>query len=153
LIKSHPPDDEWWVKICDMGLSKRIEEVGGVTTTVKGTLGFFAPEQLGLGGADPRMTDPFRTDIWCLGEIAFRMLCGGAAFPSHENLRRYHQGTAGFPQERLYEIGASRHAMSFITSAMIVQPESRLETYQAFNHEWFEMNADNDPTASQTYAR
>ncbi|KAI3327642.1 kinase-like domain-containing protein [Xylariaceae sp. AK1471] len=130
LIKSHPPEDEWWVKICDMGLSKRIEGVGAGTTAVKGTPG---------------------TDIWCLGEMTFRMLCGEAAFLSNNDLHRYHQGTALFPKERLHEMGASGPAMSFITSAMLVEPRSRLETHQAFNHEWFEMSANNDPTPGHTY--
>ncbi|KAI0535788.1 kinase-like domain-containing protein [Xylaria digitata] len=148
LIKSHPPKDEWWVKICDMGLSKRIEGVGAATTAVKGTPGFFAPEQLGLGGTDPKMADPFKTDIWCLGEMTFRILCGEAAFPSHNDLRRYHQGAIMFPRERLSKIGVSEPAISFIASAMLVDPQSRLEAHQAFNHEWL-MNINNDPTVGQ----
>lgn len=140
-------------KICDLGLSKRIEEVGAGTTTVKGTPGFFAPEQLGLGGADPRMADPFRTDIWSLGEMTFRMLCGKAAFPSYDYLRRYHQGTAMFPKESLDKISASGPAMSFITSAMVVESKTRLGIHQAFNHEWFEVKINHDPTGGQTYPR
>ncbi len=136
-----------------MGLSKRFEGVGAGTTAVKGTPGFFAPEQLGLGGTDPRMADPFKTDIWCLGEMTFRILCGEAAFPSNDDLRSYHQGNAMFPKERLHEIGVSGIAVSFITSAMLVEPPSRLETHQAFNHEWFKMNANNNPTAGRAYAR
>ncbi|KAF2968327.1 hypothetical protein GQX73_g5242 [Xylaria multiplex] len=132
LIKSHPPRDGWWVKICDMGLSKRIEGVGAVTTAVKGTPGFFAPEQLGLGGTDPKMVDPFKTDIWCLGEMTFRILCDEAAFPSHNDLREYYQGTTMFPRERLSKIG----------------PQSRLEAHQAFNHDWL-ININHDPTAGQ----
>ncbi|KAI0439035.1 kinase-like domain-containing protein [Xylaria telfairii] len=151
LIKSHPPEDEWWVKICDLGLSKRIEEVGAGTTSVKGTPGFFAPEQLGLGGADPRMADPFGTDIWCLGEMTFRMLCGKAAFPSYDYLCNYHQGTAMFPRECLDKVSASGPAMSFITSAMAVQPKRRLEIHQASNHEWFQIKINHDPTSGQSY--
>ncbi|KAI0466140.1 kinase-like domain-containing protein [Xylaria cf. heliscus] len=150
LIKSHPPEKEWWVKICDMGLSKRIEEVGAETTAVKGTPGFFAPEQLGLGDADPRMADPFKTDIWCLGEMTYRMLCGKTAFPSNNDLRRYYDGTAMFPKEQLHKIGVSDPAMSFIISAMLVEPRSRLETRQAYDHEWFEMTVNTDPTTRQT---
>ncbi|KAJ2997854.1 hypothetical protein NUW58_g517 [Xylaria curta] len=125
LIMSHPPGDKWWVKICDMGLSKRIEEAGAATTAVKGTPGFFAPEQLGLGGTDPKMADPFKTDIWCLGEMTFQMLRGEAVFPSHDDLRRYYQGTIMFPKERLYKI------------------KSRPDAQQAFNHEWL-MTVNND---------
>ncbi|KAI1112102.1 kinase-like protein [Nemania sp. NC0429] len=153
LIKSCPPGDDWWVKICDMGLSKRIQGAGAGTTAVKGTHGFFAPEQLGLGGVDPKKADPFKTDIWCLGEIAFRMLCGEAVFPSYNDLRGYHRGTVRFPKERLHEIGASSLAVAFIMSAMLVEPQSRLETHQALNHEWLEMSPDNDLTAGHTIPR
>ncbi|KAI1125884.1 kinase-like domain-containing protein [Nemania abortiva] len=152
LIKSCPPEGEWWVKISDMGLSKRIEGAEAGTTTVKGTPGFFAPEQLGFGGADPRKVDAFRTDIWCLGEMTFRMLCGEAAFLSFDDLRSYHQGFTMFPRERLHKIGASGPATSFITSTMLVEPCSRLEIRQASEHEWFEINVNNDSTAGRAHA-
>src|SRR5262245_57726370 len=48
LIKSKPPNS-WWVKICDLGLSKRMEDIAG-STTVRGTPGFMPPESLGFYG-------------------------------------------------------------------------------------------------------
>ncbi|KAI1736140.1 kinase-like domain-containing protein [Xylaria scruposa] len=149
LIMSRPPEYDWWVKIGDMGLSKRIEEVGAVTTSLKGTPGFFAPEQLGLGGINPKMADPFKSDIWCLGEMTFRMLCGEAVFLSDNDLRRYHQGTVAFPSQRLYEIEVSERAISFVASAMLAEPQSRLDAHQAFNHEWLGI-VHNDSTVKQT---
>ncbi|RWA09193.1 hypothetical protein EKO27_g5902 [Xylaria grammica] len=128
LIMSRPPEHDWWVKIGDMGLSKRVEEVGAPTTSLKGTPGFFAPEQLGLGGSDPKMADPFKSDIWCLGEMTFRMLCGEA---------------------RLYDIEASEPAISFVASAMLAEPRSRVDAHQAFNHEWLVI-VHNDSTVGQT---
>ncbi|KAI0401117.1 kinase-like domain-containing protein [Xylaria palmicola] len=151
LIKSRPPEHDWWVKIGDMGLSKRIEGAGTATTAVKGTPGFFAPEQLGLGGTDPTMADPFKTDIWCLGELTFRMLCGEAAFPSYNDLRKYYQRTVMFPEERLHKMGVTEPAVSFVMSAMLVEPQSRLDAHQAFNHEW--LNVNNDYTTDQTEPR
>ena len=47
LAKSTPPE-HWWVKIGDFGLSKRAEEELAVSSTLKGTLGFLAPELHGL---------------------------------------------------------------------------------------------------------
>ncbi|KAI0525955.1 kinase-like domain-containing protein [Xylaria bambusicola] len=143
LIMSRPPEYDWWVKIGDMGLSKRIEEVGAGTTSLKGTPGFFAPEQLGIGGIDPKMADPFKSDIWCLGEMTFRMLRGEAVFPSHNDLRRYYHGIISFPDQRLYEIEVSTPAISFVSSAMLASPQSRLNAHQAFNHEWLVTIHDN----------
>lgn len=50
LIQNKPPDSEWRVKICDLGLSRRI--VGDVPSTeVKGTSGLMAPGRIpGIGG-------------------------------------------------------------------------------------------------------
>ncbi|CEO60026.1 hypothetical protein PMG11_04669 [Penicillium brasilianum] len=42
LIQSHPPS-QWWVKLADFGISKRIEEASG-GSTLHGTLGYIAPE-------------------------------------------------------------------------------------------------------------
>ncbi|MCJ1325555.1 hypothetical protein MMC10_002218 [Thelotrema lepadinum] len=42
LIKSHPPEEDWWIKLCDFGLSKRSREATG--GSVVGTPGFLAPE-------------------------------------------------------------------------------------------------------------
>ncbi|KAI0482660.1 kinase-like domain-containing protein [Xylariaceae sp. FL0804] len=122
LIKSMPPAENWWVKICDLGLSKRIEDVVGSTTTVKGTPGFLAPELYGFGGGNPRMADPYPVDIWCLGEMTFRM-SGGTAFPS----------------ETLQSVGASDSLMTFILRTMAIEPSSRLTARQASDNPWLNM--------------
>ncbi|KAL1859507.1 hypothetical protein Daus18300_009652 [Diaporthe australafricana] len=64
LIKSRPPA-EWWVKLCDLGLSKRAEDSASATV-MRGTPGFMAPEKLGLNsegtnGVDE--VDPFPADM------------------------------------------------------------------------------------------
>ncbi|GAP92114.1 putative calcium calmodulin-dependent protein kinase type 1b protein [Rosellinia necatrix] len=150
LIKSCPPEEHWWVKICDMGLSKRIEGTGAATTSVKGTRGFFAPELHGYGGSDPRTADPFRTDIWSLGEMTFRMLCGKAVFPSDDSLRSYALKPTVFPTEPLTTAGASGPAISFITNAMAAEPGLRFKIQEAAKHEWLGVNIDHAITPAQT---
>ena len=68
-MKSCPPN-EWWVKIADFGISKRIEDGLGMSTTLKGTLGYIAPEIYGF----TEKGSPYAVDIWAVGEIAFKML-------------------------------------------------------------------------------
>lgn len=61
LIKRRPPA-EWWVKLCDLGLSKRAED--NVSATVmRGTPGFMAPEKLGLNIEGEEEIDPFPADM------------------------------------------------------------------------------------------
>jgi len=54
LLKSCPPND-WWVKIADFGISKRIEDGLGVTNTLQGTPGYIAPELYGFAENAVRM--------------------------------------------------------------------------------------------------
>lgn len=64
LIKSRPPA-EWWVKLCDLGLSKRAEDSASATV-MRGTPGFMAPEKLGLNSEDTNgveEVDPFPADM------------------------------------------------------------------------------------------
>ncbi|KAI1861843.1 hypothetical protein JX265_009346 [Neoarthrinium moseri] len=153
LIKSFPPTDHWWVKICDMGLSKRIEGVIGSSTTVKGTPGFLAPELLGFGDSDPKKADPYAVDIWCLGEMTYRMLCGKGTFASYGQVREYQLATRPFPVEPLYQIEASQASISFTTSAMKAEPRSRFDAHQAFNHDWLKMKFDEPQPSDQRTTR
>ena len=58
----------WWVKIADFDISKRIENELGMSTTLKGTLGYIAPELHGF----TEKGSPYAVDIWAVGEIAFQ---------------------------------------------------------------------------------
>lgn len=60
LIRSQPPDI-WWVKVCDLGLTKRIEDIAG-STTVRGTFDFMPLEMVGFDG-NPRSANPFFADM------------------------------------------------------------------------------------------
>jgi hypothetical protein len=42
------PSSEWWVKIADCGISKRIEDGLGGLALLRSTLGYIAPELCGL---------------------------------------------------------------------------------------------------------
>ncbi|KAI0444862.1 kinase-like domain-containing protein [Xylaria telfairii] len=137
LIKQipSPPDHRWHVKICDMGLSKRVgTEV--TSTIVKGTPGFIAPERVPGIGSNPTTVDPFPCDMWCLGEISFFLLTSGTTFENFLELREYVNGTLGFPQERLDSVGTGASAISFVKDLMAAKPLERLSANQADSHLW-----------------
>ncbi|KAI0415955.1 kinase-like domain-containing protein [Xylaria grammica] len=58
LIMSRPPKHDWWVKIGDMGLSKRVEEVGAPTTSLKGTPGLLHLSNSVSGAATRKWRTP-----------------------------------------------------------------------------------------------
>ncbi|KAK3361700.1 kinase-like domain-containing protein [Lasiosphaeria ovina] len=138
LIKTHPPENEWWVKVCDLGLSKRAEGVaGGLTTTMRGTENFMAPETKGFPfTGDPRTADLFRADIWSLGETVFRALTGHGTFEDPAALLDYQQGKHNFPLNPLREAKASPLVQSFVVTLMSPLPKTRPEAPDALRHPW-----------------
>ncbi|KAF4464896.1 WD40 repeat [Fusarium albosuccineum] len=133
LIKSKPPS-EWWVKICDFGLSKRAEGFTA-TTTVRGTPEFMPPEILGFSVGSGR-TDAFMVDMWCLGETVFQALTGRPVFETPADVGRYLEGGRHFPFQVLSRANASHGAVSFIMSLMRAWPLLRITSEEAIKHPW-----------------
>ncbi|KAH7464227.1 hypothetical protein FOMA001_g17881 [Fusarium oxysporum f. sp. matthiolae] len=138
LIISCPPKP-WWVKICDLGISKRIEGLTWPSSTLKCTPGFIPPELLptwdGPSRAPSRGSDPFAADIWCLGETIFRMLAGRPTF-TERDLRHYESGRIPFPVQTLHGVVVSPEAVDFIQLAMKSQPDHRIKAKDALTHRW-----------------
>ncbi|KAH8905838.1 kinase-like protein [Coniochaeta sp. PMI_546] len=133
LIKSKPPEG-WWVKVCDLGLTKRAVDITGATT-VRGTPGFWAPETLGFNGHAP-LTDARPTDMWCFGETIFQMLTGHSTFDSVAALYQYQAGVIAFPREALSRAHASHASQHFIHSLMAADPSHRPTAQTAQGHHW-----------------
>ncbi|KAI0971065.1 kinase-like domain-containing protein [Xylaria arbuscula] len=136
LIQHRPPDNEWKIKIGDMGLSKRID-VEATFTTVRGTPGFMAPERILPGvGSTPSATDPFPCDMWCLGEVVFFLLTSKKTFDSLTKLQKYYNDTESFPEQQLRTAKISQQAIDFIKALMAAQPNERLSASRADDHSW-----------------
>jgi hypothetical protein len=121
------------VKICDLGLCKRIE--GGNASTVRGTPGFVAPEMIG-SYEDTKSSDPLAGDMWCLGETVFRMLTGQPTFDSILSLINYKKGLKHHPIESLNDVIISKQAIDFVKSIMAPNPTNRLTATEADQHSW-----------------
>ncbi|KXJ88770.1 kinase-like domain-containing protein, partial [Microdochium bolleyi] len=77
MVKSPGPD--WWVKIADFGLSKRRhEDFTTLHTMNRGTMGYAAPEILGLQAGAASYT--FAVDMWSLGAVVYKLVTCQAAF-------------------------------------------------------------------------
>ncbi|KAI2463465.1 kinase-like protein [Annulohypoxylon bovei var. microspora] len=133
LILSKPPKDKWRIKICDLGLSRKIE--GDVRSiTARGTPGFMPPELVPGIGRNIRNADPFPADVWCLGETVFKMLTCQATFDNTLGIYRYWKGELRFPWRPLEEARVSKTGIEFIQLLMTASPSQRLNAKQATQH-------------------
>ena len=126
-MKSCPPD-EWWVKIADFGISKRIKEGFGRSTVV-GTPGYMAPELHGF----IEQGCPYAADIWAVGEILFQMLTKQQTFKNPGLLSVYVNKPETFPSNELLS-HVSQPGVEFILSAMHPIPVGRIMAEKAFHY-------------------
>lgn len=150
FVKSVPPA-HWWVKLGDLGLSKRVEAISG-PSTVQGTPGFIPPELYGMTREDPKNLDPFCADIWCLAETVFRMLTDQETFDSFVKLNDYVGRRIPFPKDALNEVNTSESGVDFVQSLMAPFPLERMTAEQALKHPWIllddDAKSDGDDVAS-----
>ena len=131
LLKSCPPND-WWVKIADFGISKRIEDGLGMST-LKGTPGYIAPELYGF----TEEGSPYAVDIWAVGEIVFQMLTKQQTFKNPRLLYVYVNKPETFPSSHLHS-HVSQPGVEFILSAMHPIPGGRITAEKALHHRWMD---------------
>jgi serine/threonine protein kinase len=143
LIRRNKDHEEgWWVKIGDFGISKRAEDEMTAFRTFSGTAGFLAPEILAQSGMldaeflDGKQEYTFSVDIWSLGEIIHRLVCGNSPFVT--GLGAYVRGKANFPTQVLKKFAVSNRCIDVIEKLMKALPDERLTAEQALNHPWFE---------------
>jgi serine/threonine protein kinase len=105
-------------------------------STVKGTLQFMAPELIFTTTSnEPASINGYAADMWSLGEVAYQMLTKRPAFPLLD-LLQYVQGSRPFPSSILVQFNVSNHGQHFMSSTMLPAPDNRLNTEQAWNHDW-----------------
>jgi serine/threonine-protein kinase len=128
FLVPHPSTGDDLVKILDFGIAKLTGADDGGTHTrtgvMVGTPLFMAPEQCrGAGTVD------LRADIYSLGCIMYRMLCGRPPFA--------HSGIGELIAAHLYEVPASLRSMiptipeameAVVTRAMAKRPEDRYQS-------------------------
>lgn len=148
FVKSAPPA-QWWVKLGDLGLTKRTETITG-PSTVRATPGFVSPELLGFTGEEPKRADPFPSDIWGLAETVFQALTSQGTFDSYRQLMDYTAHRVSFPREALDEAEVSEAGVEFIRSLMSPLPLERLTADQALNHPWMVLKDDAESDGGDT---
>jgi len=136
MVVQRGPD--WWVKIADFGISKRRHDLTTRQTARQGTLGFAAPEAIGVssdGGDGPYST---AADLWSLGAVIFQALTNQSAFQNFAELAEYCFGTRKFPVNTLQTFTVSDLGQDFVTSLMLLKPKERPLADRALQHPWRE---------------
>ncbi|KAI1421312.1 kinase-like domain-containing protein [Xylaria sp. FL1777] len=133
---------EWWVKIADFGLSKRLESNTALRTQI-GTPAYVAPEVLGIFTLDDLNLPPgtiqgysMAVDIWSLGLIVYRMRTGQAAFEDSRDLSQFVVLGKPLSKELLASHGASTACTKFIESCLIPSPSQRPTVDQLVSDAW-----------------
>ncbi|KAK7181704.1 calcium/calmodulin-dependent protein kinase type 1B [Paraphaeosphaeria sporulosa] len=151
-------EEGWWVKIGDFGISKRAEEGMTALRTIAGTEGFLAPEVLLKKGSlfleeaaisKMLMNEreyTFAVDIWALGEIACRMMCGSQPFLT--DLAAYANARSEFPTSKLQDSMMTAKGIQIVQGLMKPFPRNRLTASDALAHVWFDEFRDGSSQSS-----
>lgn len=131
---------QWWIKIGDFGISKRIRaEQRGMYSRV-GTDDYMAPEMFwgDYNDTDAGETLPFTlaVDLWSLGCVLFRLLTRQLPFKSPSNLLRYYRSKVSFPTDALNQNDVSRDGVAILSELMKPRPEDRMNVSGALLHSW-----------------
>lgn len=131
----------WWVKIADFGISKRLEEATELRTAI-GTPYYVAPEVVGVYSVDSTQSVDhaysFLVDIWSAGAIAFRMLTSQHAFSDRWQLFNYVVHGKPFPSQCLAGFSVSQVCVDFIQQAMAASPKKRPTAAESLAHPWIQ---------------
>ena len=134
-------EPQWWVKIGDFGISKRIATEQTALRTQAGTQQFQAPEILGyVEEAEETSEYTNAVDMWSLGCVTYLMLTQTLPFSKAGALYRYCSGRVQFPSEKLRERGVSMYGLRFVEELLDPHPSQRLAAEPASQHAWLQLS-------------
>nr|XP_029726473.1 obscurin isoform X3 [Aedes albopictus] len=131
LLIAYPGSDN--LKICDFGLSRRIED-DKLYTLDYGMPEFVAPEVINRRGVG------LGQDMWSVGIITYILLGGISPFMGRndrETLTKVRDGKWSFVGT-VWEF-ISSEARDFITRLLVYEDEHRMTIKDALNHSWFDI--------------
>ncbi|KAJ5091750.1 hypothetical protein NUU61_006620 [Penicillium alfredii] len=140
FVLSMGPD--WWVKIGDFGISKRVMESFMGLSTFNGTPAFIAPEvyeqqwKIEKTTPAPDLVYGPAVDIWALGVITYYMLTANLPFSWKSDLLAYSKGEADLPLSSLAEVQVSPEATSFLERLLAAKSADRPVARDALDHAW-----------------
>lgn len=132
---------DWWVKIGDFGINKRVMEGLTGLRSFNGTPAFTAPEVYQNTWQPCETNKVINTDfalamdLWSLGTISYYLLTGKLPFVYQKDLLAYLKGEIELPLGPM-ELQVSPEAFLFMKSMLAANPSSRLPARDALDHAW-----------------
>ena len=131
------------VKICDFGVSKRIQE-NELMIDHCGTPGYIAPEIYKNKGYEG-----FQCDIWSAGVTLYYMLSGSQPFRAY-SLKDMEKKVVKGDFEEIKDI--SDEANDLIKKMLVVDPDKRITINEILNHPWLKEYRANASSALALYS-
>nr|CEG02322.1 unnamed protein product [Fusarium pseudograminearum CS3220] len=152
LIYKHPRDEpaaEWWIKLADFGLSKRVIADPNNTNFPIGTPGYIAPELYDTDWRRCLTRDGQKADIWALGATTFFILTATMPF-SESQAMRLAVNCIPFPYTPLRHRNVSQEGQGFILDAMKPDPVTRMNATTSMQHPWIRNRMPNCPLSGSS---
>ncbi len=131
---------DWWVKLADFGVSKRVRgENTAYHTSLIGD--YVAPEIFDLiddEDLEDNSTYTTAVDMWSLGCLSYWLLTTQTPFPGRKGLRLYCRGKRPFSSQLLRDQKLDDAGILFIERLMAVLPQKRLNASDARSDPWLE---------------
>lgn len=127
LLKHSSPGSR--IFLCDFGFAKRLTSLEQKSTSIKGTLGYTAPEIF-----DQLKGYTFKCDMWSLGVVSYSILTGASPFISDNNQKNSQNCHLNFKPQHWNEV--SSHPMDFTYKLLELNSDLRLSVSECFNHDW-----------------
>ncbi|KAJ5291760.1 hypothetical protein N7478_001011 [Penicillium angulare] len=133
---------EWWIKIGDFGLNKRVLQGLTGLQTFNSAPAFTAPEsykatwEIDLDEQSKSSDFDPEVDIWSLGIITHYLLTGRLPFTGKYDLLAYYENESVLPSEILNKCQSSEDALEFLKDILKSSPSDRLTARDALDHTW-----------------
>lgn len=123
---------DWWIKIGDFGISKRIGENTTSLHTEVGTAKYMAPEILD----EDNFTYTNAVDMWAFGCVIYLLLGWTMPFPHRRCVQRYAKDSTQISFQPLVDNGVTSTAIMFVQSLLSVSPRDRPSAQDALQLPW-----------------
>ena len=134
LVKYQNENDKnnYIIKLCDYGVSKKLEMTKGLLSRIVGTMNFMAPEIM-------FKNDKFdlKCDLWSLGIIIYYLYFGVNPFGEYETA--YYHNIKNEGQED-FDFSNNKDFDDLIKKLLIKEPEKRISWEDYFNHPFLKIN-------------
>jgi len=120
------------MKLCDFGLSKKMDGQGNITMPKVGTLGYMAPE-IGKGC----LIDS-SIDMWSFGVLLYEL---SAAYKPTA-VKNYKYGSGPIPFRNVDWRKRDKTLQDLIEACLVMDPKERITAADALQHPWFSEETD-----------